>query len=52
MIMVQVEMSIQQAQEIARNIYADIDAYVESHRAEYEAFLMKEGLFEQEGVNN
>ena len=50
--MTQVELALKQAQEIARNIYADIDAYVESHRAEYEAFLMEERLFEQEGVNN
>ena len=50
--MSQVELSNQQAQEIARCIYADIDSYVEGHWAEYEAFLTKEGLFEQEGVKN
>ena len=50
--MTQVKLSLQQAQQIARSIYTDIDAYVESHRAEYEAFLMEERLFEQEGVNN
>ena len=50
--MIQVEMSIQQAQEIAKSIYADIEAYIDSHRAEYEAFLKQEGLFEQEGGNN
>lgn len=48
----QVEISIHQAQEIAKSIYADIDAYIESHRAEYEAFLKQEGLFEQEGGKN
>ena len=50
--MAQVELSYQQAQEIARYIYTDIEAYVEMHRAEYEAFLMKEGPFEQKGVKN
>ena len=50
--MTQIELSLQQAQEIARRFYDDIGAYVENHRAEFEAFLMKEGLFEQEGVNN
>lgn len=50
--MMQVEMSIQQAKEIAKSIYTDIDAYIESHRAEYEAFLTQEGLFEQEGGDN
>ena len=50
--MIQVEMSIQQAQEIAKSIYADIDAYIESHQVEYETFLKQEELFEQEGGNN
>lgn len=48
--MAQVELSNRQAREIARNIYADIDAYVENHRDEYEVFLKEEGLFEREGV--
>ena len=52
MTMIQVEMSIQQAQEIAKSIYADIDTYIENHQAEYEAFLKQEWLFEQEGGNN
>ncbi len=50
--MIQVEMSIQQAREIAKSIYADIDAYIENHRAEYEAFLKQKGVFEQEGGEN
>ncbi len=40
--MVQVELSYQQAREIARNIYADIDAYIEQHYWEFEAFLRSE----------
>lgn len=51
-IMIQVQMSIQQAQEIAKSIYAGIDAYIKSHQAEYEAFLKQEGLFEQKGGEN
>lgn len=50
--MAQMELSIQQAREIAKSIYTDIDAYIENHREEYEAFLKQEGLFEKEGGNN
>lgn len=44
-----VKISQSQAKALAQAIFADIEAYIESHRAEYEAFLKEEGLFEQEG---
>ena len=47
-----VNISQKQAKEFARTIFADIHAYIESHQAEYEAFLQEEGLFEQEGGEN
>lgn len=49
---VNVNISQTQAKEFARAILADIDAYIESHRTEYEAFLKEEGLDEQEGGEN
>ena len=47
-----VKISKKQAHEIAKEIFADINAYIESHQAEYEAFLKDEGLFDQEGGEN
>lgn len=47
-----VNISQEQAKEFARTIFSDIHAYIESHRAEYEAFLKEESLFEQEGGEN
>lgn len=34
-----IELSRKQAKDIAHAILADIDAYIESHREEYEAYL-------------
>lgn len=34
--------SDKQAEEIARTIFADIDAFILAHQAEYEAFLAAE----------
>lgn len=48
--MVQIELNNQQAREIARSIYADIDAYVEQHLSEFEMFLKSERCSES-GVN-
>lgn len=47
-----VNISQKQAHEFAKAIFADINAYIESHRVEYEAFLKDEGLFDQEGGEN
>lgn len=40
--MVTVNISQNQAKEFARAIFADISAYVEAHREEYEEFLQTE----------
>ena len=40
--MEKVKISQKQAQAFARAIFADIDAYVEAHREEYEEFLRLE----------
>ncbi len=50
--MKKVNISQKQAHEFAKAIFADINAYIESHQAEYEAFLKDEGLFDQEGGEN
>lgn len=50
--MEKINMSQKQATQFAAAIFADIEAYIENHRAEYEAFLKEEGLFEQEGGEN
>lgn len=47
-----VNISQNQANEFAKAILADINAYIESHQAEYEAFLKEEGFSEQEGGEN
>ena len=48
--MVQIELNNHQAREIAQSIYADIDAYVEEHLSEFEAFLKSE-RYSESGVN-
>lgn len=40
--MEKVNISQKQAQAFARAIYANIDAYIEAHREEYEKFLLEE----------
>jgi len=50
--MKQVYVNQKQTAEFAAAICCDIEAYIESHRAEYEAFLKEEGLDEQEGGEN
>lgn len=47
-----VNISQKQANEFAKAILADINAYIESHREEYEAFLKEEGFSEREGGEN
>lgn len=46
--MIRIGLNEQQAREIAKTIYADIDIYIEQHRSEYEAFLKSEGYPESE----
>ena len=46
-----VNISQKQANEFAKAILADINAYIESHQAEYEAFLKEEGFSEEGGEN-
>lgn len=46
-----VQLSQKQAQQFAATIFADIEAYVRDHQAEYEAFL-KEELHAQIGGEN
>ncbi len=45
--MADVEMSQKQAQEFARAIFADIDAYVQTHQEEFRAFLAEEEASEE-----
>jgi len=41
--MVNVKINKKQAQKFARIIFADIEAYLQEHKEEYEAFLNEEG---------
>lgn len=42
MIIVNVEMDNNQAYDFAKAIFADIDAYIQTHQAEFDAFMREE----------
>ncbi len=45
--MVDVKLNHKQAQELARAIFADIDAYVQTHQEEFREFLAEEEANEE-----
>ena len=50
--MVKIEMSTEQAREIAKNIYADIENYVQQHLSEFEEFLKSENYADSTATEN